>query len=248
MIFLREGRRDSGVRGAQKSQTVQNVDPMFRPDGSHAASFTDDTSLPHVGCRVSIHAQIIKENQISWYFQLRGLVHNGQDEFKDQAARTFFSLPTSNRAQIFRTLRTVRIHITDPRPYTADLEDVLRKVLPSGTTVHGFIRRLDDSTIHLSQLREATRDLVATLVLYDSPAQRLLRTYHAWERATGQRIDFLDDETSGMFVAEKSAPPADLDAFRHKHANVLNDVANFVSASASVFSPAMDKLEEAPRR
>jgi len=57
-----------------------------------AASFTDDTSLPFVGCRVSIHAQIIRENQINWYFLLKDRTPHNNGEFKVQVVNTFFGL------------------------------------------------------------------------------------------------------------------------------------------------------------
>ena len=53
------------------------------------ASFTDDTSLPFVGCRVSIHAQIIRENQINWYFFLKDRAPHNNGEFKDQVVNHF---------------------------------------------------------------------------------------------------------------------------------------------------------------
>jgi len=96
---------------------------------SQAASFKDDTSPPHVGCRGSIHAQVIRENPISWYFYLKARVPDGRGEFKEDALDTFFALAESDREQILKTLRTVRIHITDPRPYTLSIDDVLGKIL-----------------------------------------------------------------------------------------------------------------------
>lgn len=160
--------------------------------------------------------------------------------------QAFFLLPALNREQIFRTLRTVRIHITDPLPYVAHLGDVLRGYLPNGTTVLGFLRRLDGSTRHLAGLREITQDFVAKRILHDSPAQRLLVRYREWEYAAGLRL-----RLSGQ-VAEDCWPQADeppslsvnLDTFRHKKSSVITAVANCVSASASVFAPAIDKFDE----
>ena len=44
---------------------------------------------------------------------------------------------------------------------------------------------------------------------------------------------------------EPAAPQFDLRPFEYGNSNILNDVANFVSASASVFSPVLDEFEEA---
>src|ERR1700733_14718755 len=82
----------------------------------HAASFTDDTSLPYAGWRVSIHAQIVREHQINWYFFLKNQTPHSDGEFKYHVLNTFFGLSEKDREQVFKTLRTVRIHIVDPRP------------------------------------------------------------------------------------------------------------------------------------
>jgi hypothetical protein len=222
---------------------------VFKNTASNAASFTDDTSLPRAGCRVSIHAQIIRDDQyqLGWYFYLHALVPDAGDEFKQRAIDRFFNLPASNRAQIFKTLRAVRIHITDPRPYAADLGESLRKILPTGIPVSVFLRRLDDSTRHLSRLRDLTTDFIAKRILYDSPAQRLLMMYRVWEYSTGRRIPswiVATDDGSDMLPENSHTLPFDLDTFRRKKASILSDVANFVSASASVFTPAIDRFTD----
>jgi hypothetical protein len=148
-----------------------------------AASFTDDTSLPRAGCRVSIHAQIIREHQISWYFFLKDRRPHDQGEFKDQVLDAFFALAETDREKVFKTLRTVRIHIVDPRPYTVDLHDLLQKHLPKGTSVSGFLKRVDDSTRHLEAVRRLALSSVAESMLHDAPAERLKLEYKAWESA-----------------------------------------------------------------
>jgi hypothetical protein len=214
-----------------------------------AASFTDDTSLPFVGCRVSIHAQIIRENQINWYFFLKDRTPHNNGEFKDQVVNTFFGLAETDREKVFKTLRTVRIHIVDPRPYTIDINDALEKHLPKGTMVTDFLKRLDDSTRHLAQARELALQQIATGILWDGPAERLKREYRAWEYASGTRVDVDDTTFNDLFAQPVNPEPDpikfDLTPFEHRNANLLNDVANFVSASASVFSPALDEFAEA---
>jgi hypothetical protein len=102
----------------------------FTPEGENAVSFTDETSLPFAELHVSIHAQILRDDTHSWYFELRRLAQNGQAEFKSQAVRIFFELSADKREKVFRTLRRARIHIMDPRPYAKGHEEQLRKILP----------------------------------------------------------------------------------------------------------------------
>jgi hypothetical protein len=212
-----------------------------RGDSIDAASFTDDTSLPRAGLRVSIHAQIIREHQISWYFFLKDRTPHNRGEFKDQVLNTFFTMAEADRDKVFKTLATVRIHIVDPRPYTVPLHDALQKHLPKGTSVSDFLKRLDASTKHLEPIRRTALELVAESILRDAPAERLKLQYKAWEYSSGLSIhaDYVPDSP------EPSRPRFDLTPFQHRNSNLLNDIANFVSASASVFSPAIDEFEKA---
>jgi hypothetical protein len=65
-----------------------------------AASFTDDTSLPRAGCRVSIHAQIIREHRISWYFFLKDRAPHERGEFKNRVLHTFLALSEADRVKV----------------------------------------------------------------------------------------------------------------------------------------------------
>lgn len=165
-------------------------------------------------------------------------------EFKEEAVRKFFALPQLSREMIFRTLRTARIHITDARPYVASLADILRVYLPNGTNIYGFLRRLDAATKHLTDVREFSRELIARNILYDSPAQRLLMRYRTWEYWSGRRLMITQDAAAefGLTPQEPPSLPIDLDTFRGK--NTISEVVNCVSASASVFSSAIDQLDE----
>jgi hypothetical protein len=208
---------------------------------TQAASFTDDTSLPRVGCRVSIHAQIIREHQINWYFFLKNRTPHNNGEFKEQVLDTFFALAETDREKVFKTLRTVRIHIVDPRPYTANLKDALQKHLPKGTTVSGFLTRLDASTKHLEPIWQTTLEYVASRMLRDAPAERLKLEYSAWEYTNGLALIPPDM----AFQSQPAQMHFDLRPFKHRRASLLNDVANFISASASVFTPVIDEFHDA---
>lgn len=212
-----------------------------------AVSFTDDTSLPRVGCRVSIHAQIIREHQISWYFFLKDHTPHNNGEFKDRVVSTFFAMAEADRERVFKTLRTVRIHIVDPRPYTARLYDALRKHLPKGTTVSDFLIRHDASTKHLEQVRRTALEYIATGMLRDAPAERLKVEYKAWEYANGLSLIPLEDSVymDAPFPSTTAPRRFDLTPFEHRRASLLNDVANFISASASVFTPVIDEFRDA---
>jgi hypothetical protein len=56
-----------------------------------------------------------------------------------------------------------------------------------GTSVSGFLKRLDDSTRHLEAVRRMALSSVAESILRDAPAERLKLEYRAWEYAHGLR-------------------------------------------------------------
>ena len=73
------------------------------------------------------------------------------------------SFAETDQRQIIKTLRSVRIHITDPRPYISHLNEPLSKVLPKGTSVQNFLKRLDDSTWHLEEVQRKAITTVAMM-------------------------------------------------------------------------------------
>jgi hypothetical protein len=83
-------------------------------------------------------------------------------------------------------------------------------------------------------------------MLQDSPPERLKYRYKMWEYINGIRLTPIGKSMYADLSTEPE-PETDFDLapFQHKNANMLNDVANFSSASASVFSSAIDRFDEA---
>lgn len=221
---------------------------MFDQLPPYAVSFTDDTSLPHVGWTVSIHAQVVREHRIDWYFFMKNRAPHGRGEFKNAVVNTFFSLTECERERAFRTLRSVRIHIVDPRAYMPVLLQALGKVLPEGTSPMRFLRRLDESTHRLRMFRESIVGRIANRMLRDSPAERLKDKYRSSERMFCESLVVSHESLPGGMISPKVAYQCgdfDLTPFQGRKAHLLNEIAKFTAASASVFSPAIDELEQA---
>ena len=109
------------------------------------------------------------------------------------------------RSRVLLTLRGVRIHITDPRPYTRRLDSSLLCAL-NGLTLQRFIEKLEQAEArHLKHVR---RRFIASQMLSDSPAERLKRLYIAWEYAAGLRIDasILPDDLKPISRSVRRAP------------------------------------------
>lgn len=210
-----------------------------------SASFTDDTSLPRVPF-VSIHAQVLVEAcELGWLELMRNMLGAAPGgEFKKAAVDFFFSQSFGVQLSLLQSIGSqARIHIVDPRPRIAGLGSAIRRWLPNGVDLLRFCKGLEASTAHLEGVREVFNDGVAESILYHSPAQQHLMTLRALEYSGGLRINpYLVPDNCGFHI-EKPAPlSSDIEPFRKKRANVIGQVTEFVSASASVFTPATDHL------
>jgi hypothetical protein len=210
-----------------------------------AASFTDDTSLPDVPF-VSIHAQVLAEAcDLGWFDLMRSMSGAAPGaEFKKAAIEHFFSQAFSVQLSLLNKIGSqARIHIVDPRPHISGLGSAIRKWLPNGVDLLRFCRKLEDSTAHLEGVRELFNDGIAHSVLFRSPAQQYLITHRAMEYSSGTRINpYLGPKDCGFQVQEPEWLSADVEPFRKKRSNIIGQVADYVSASASVFTPATDEL------
>ena len=210
-----------------------------------AASFTDDTSLPFAPF-VSIHAQLVAEGcELGWFYLIRDLCGStAGTEFKKVAIDVFFSQSIFVQLNWLRSIgEQVRVHVTDPRPHVAGMGGFLRTVLPKGTDLLIFIKKLEATTAHLAAVRDLLNDYIAETLLRHAPAQQYLMTYRALEYASGTRINpYLVPDDCGIHIEKPEPLPVDIEAFRKKKANVIGGVSDFVSASASVFTPATDEL------
>jgi hypothetical protein len=212
-----------------------------------ALSFTDDTSLPNVGAKVSIHAQVIRELPLDWYYALLRRAPSHTGELKSTViVEVFFTLPESERRRVLGTLKAVRIHVTDPRPYTHDVDELLSDIVPGGD-VHGFIERLDRAQQQVAE--NARRNLIARRMLRDAPPQQIKLKHLLWEYQAGLRIStsqrgrFIDTELMPYF--EPPAPEEfDLAPFERGQKNAVNVLSAFLSKSESVFCEARDRMDK----
>jgi hypothetical protein len=207
-----------------------------KTESSAFVSFSDDTSLPYASCKVAMQGQVLAGHSLAWFHDLdkRVPVRAGREIKSSDIVEPFFALPAHERARLFLTLKTVRIHITDPRPYygrTLGLE----RLLPPGTTLIQFLKRLHHEE-HVAKAQVKFREFIAGNMLADAPSEHLKRLYRALEYTHGVRI-------KGFHVAEKRpSAPADLTPFKCGTSNMVNQVPPFLSQSASVFHHAVDAL------
>jgi hypothetical protein len=210
-----------------------------------AASFTDDTSLPKVPF-VSIHAQVMAEDsELGWFDLMRNMSGASPgEEFKKAAVNFFFSQEISVQLGLLRGIGSqARIHIVDPRPHILGLGSALRRWLPKGTDLLRFAARLEASAAHLERVRGIFNDGIAESVLFHSSAQQYVMAHRALEYSSGLRLSpYLMPKDCGLQIQEPEWLSTNIEPFRKKRSSIIGQVADYVSASASVFTPATDEL------
>src|ERR1700733_7601441 len=136
-----------------------------------AASYTDETSLPHAGVTVAINAQLIREFPWDWYYTLlqRAPQHHGELKSK-VIVDVYFGLPWYDRRKILTTLKAVRIHITDPRPYAYAVDERLADIVKDNDVL-GFIARCEAA--QRQNLRRARSELITQDMWRHAPSYQL---------------------------------------------------------------------------
>ncbi|MEK7996063.1 MAG: hypothetical protein AAB403_19865, partial [Planctomycetota bacterium] len=199
----------------------------------------------------SIHAQVVRGLPLDWFYTLLPRAPNPTGELKSELiVEVFFALPEYERRKVLRTLKTVRIHITDPRPYTCNVDEALSEIVPGGD-VPGFFRRLDKARHQAAESER--RKLIARRMLWDAPPQQIKLKHLVWEYQSGLRIrmtrpePLIDEELMPYFDGEQ---PKDFDftPFERSKKNIVNVLSDFLSKSESVFCEAMDAMDETIER
>ena len=212
-----------------------------------ALSFTDDTSLPNAGAKVSIHAQVIRELPLDWYYALLQRTPSHASELKSTViVEVFFALPDFERRRVLSTMKTVRIHVNDPRLYTHDVDELLSDIVPGGD-VPGFIKRLNRAQQGVAE--NERRKMIARRMLRDAPSQQIRLKHLLWEYQSGLRIStwhrepLIDDELMPYF---EEKPPKEFDfvPFERSRKNAVNVLSAFLSKSESVFCEALDGIDQ----
>ncbi len=220
---------------------------ILKAGSPDARSFTDDTSLPNAGAKVSIHAQVIRELPPDWYFALLQRTPAHASELKSTViVEVFFTLPDFERRRVLSTLKTVRIHVTDPRPYTHHVDELLADIVP-GRDVPGFISRLDSAQQRVAQ--NERRKLIARRMLRDAPPRQIRLKHLLWEYQADLRIskwlrEPLIGEELRPHVEERPLKEFDFAPFERSRKNVINVLSAFLSKSESVFCEAIDVMDE----
>lgn len=227
---------------------------MLKVGSETALSFTDDSSLDTRTTnnqKVSIHAEVIRDNHWDWYIKLISLYPDIKGELKSSSITDcFFTLAESEKRKLLCTLKFVRIHIADPRPYFKDVKDAIKNILPSGD-VDGFLNRLkveQDNTAR--QLEDLLKRQAAKEMAHDSPPERL----KIWLRVVRQMSGYgfaayLDDDNStyGSRYRGSTFDEFDFTPFEDRKGHIrLNLLSVYSSKSGPVFTDVLEHITNNP--
>jgi len=190
------------------------------------SSFTDGTSfnrnrLP--GEKMSIHAQVPRESTLDWFYELisRFPAKDRRELKACELVPIFLQAGTWDRYQLQKSLRRIRIHITDPAPYLKTATKPLKR----------YLDRLDagelDPRIGVA-IRNTIRRNAAFRMVYDSPMARFQRI-HKWYRLSRGSV---------LFDSDFDEPePIDLTPFEiNRRLFPIENLARGISESEAVFA------------
>ena len=192
---------------------------------------------------MSIHAEVIPEYPLDWFTFLRNRAPASGLEIKSsRIIDLFFGLTEHDRRRVITTLKSVRIHITDPRLYTNEIDEALADIIP-GREVAGFIARLDHAVRQTVETER--RRMIARRMFRDSPSEQIKLKHRVFEYSTGMRInEALIPDDMLPFIRREAPKDFDFEPFERSKKNMVNVLSPTLSKSESVFADAADKMDE----
>lgn len=204
-------------------------------------SFTDETSpkLPKSDRKVSIHGQVIREgDSLKWFRDLVRLYPNDNPETKSvRVLEDFRTYPQEFRDRTWIGMKKVRIHIVDSLSYQTNYKKVLENVFKGDELrkmVERDARRGNEFAKHIRTKMDET---VAEWIIKDSTSHRL-RDMMENDYPRGSLSFYLRplDPT-------RRSRPVNMKPFRTQVSSMTSKAVKVASQAASVFTPAMDRLE-----
>jgi hypothetical protein len=203
-------------------------------------SFTDETSpkLPKSDRKVSINGQVIREgDSLKWFRDLVRLYPNDNPETKSvRILEDFRTYPQEFRDRTWVGMKKVRIHIVDSLPYQTDYKKILANVFKGDELrkmVERDARRGDEFAKYIRTKMDET---VTEWIIMDSTSHRL-RDMMANDYPRGSLSFYLRP------ITPRRPRSVDLKPFRTKVSSMTSKAVKVASKAASVFTPAMDRLE-----
>ena len=193
------------------------------PDGRHTA-----------GLKVHINAQVVRVEDLNWYYKLLQLCPDIHGELKSKiVSARFDDLAFMTKTEIWKTLGKVFIHVVDPRPYKSRVNSFLRTVMKREDAPEYLRSSASEGYAWAQNLQQGTQMFAADLILGDSVAARAHRTAHTF------------GQDAFMMPFERVEPPdlVTIQDFKCDPKGVVRKVTEWSAKAAAAFHGSMDALD-----
>ncbi len=191
--------------------------------------FSDGTSLDTRttdGKKVPLYATVHEETPIGWYCELLTQFPMAPEIKSCDVLRGFENLPPDTRNRVWRGLREMTIHVSDPRPYFGFADEVYQKIC--GVRFQTLMQRAREPG-HEDFFRLG-ESLIGQLMLADSARHRLERVLWIAERGPWSLQGPLEDDPDDV-----------IDELRRPRISVVASVAEYAARASAAFTPALEK-------
>lgn len=177
--------------------------------------------------------QVSKFNSLDWFREYRSLYPEIIGELKSsEILQDFENMPRDMKMRVSCGMRKVRIHIVDTYSYEAEYKQLLRKLYNCDD--YEKMLQQEENQRYVKFVIEDMENHIAERVLYDSPAQRLERSFEGKR----QRGFGFYRYNNGQEFSKKLV--ISLDPFRKGKKKVFDTASKWVSKSGSIFADALE--------
>jgi hypothetical protein len=186
------------------------------------------------GLKVHINAQVIRIEELNWYYKLLQLCPDIPGELKSTVVLARFdALPNSRKAEIWTTLVKVSIHVVDPRPYKKLVDSLLRSAMKREDAPEYLKQMASEGIDWARNLHRQTQAFAAESILGDSIASR------------AHRLSYALAQNALIMPWERVEPPelVKVEDFKCDPKGVVRKVTEWSAKAAAAFHASMDALD-----
>lgn len=205
---------------------------ILENDPGLVSSFIDGTSLHNTsnpGEKIYIQAQVPNDARLNWFHDLLSRFPvEARGELKArQLVPVFLSTGRWERYNLQKSLRSIRVHITDSAPYLREAKAPLKRLL-ARLELETFDPRI------VSNIRNMIRVNAGYFMAYDSPMARFQRKFRRYRWFSGKLLVESDFKDLGF---------VDFSGFRSKRGLFpIEKFTRAIAESESVFSEALSSF------
>jgi len=212
---------------------------------SEAVSFTDDTSPNLNGWQdrsVSIHAQVLKEKPLDWYYDLLRLYPNNSREIKSSIILSEFqNLPQIMKERIWAGMKEVVVNVVDSLFYQSQFKELLQAIFRKDNALELLKNDARSGKGFAKEMLKRLDEHIARNILFDSPSRKLKSLANIRKNFTG---GYGYRQNMFKYSSNMDIDKIDLSPFEKQKKSMANMATKWTSKSGSVFSRAIDQVKD----